>query len=71
MVPAGEFPSSSGPAYADSNVPKGYTRISLVDPKNNAVLWSDVHKTDGGKVKNGHLLDGLREAFNSYEKSRR
>jgi hypothetical protein len=30
-----------------------------------------VHKTDGGKVNNGHLLDGLREAFDSYAKSRR
>ena len=71
VLPAGEFPSSSRTAYADSTVPKGYTRISLVDPKTNEVLWSDVHKTDGGKVKNGHLLDGLRDAFNSYEKARR
>ena len=71
VVPAGDFPSTSGNAYADSNVPKGYTRISLIDPKTNSILWSDVHKTEGGKVKSGHLLDGLREAFNSYEKSRR
>ena len=71
VVPAGGFPSTSGTAYSDSNVPKGYTRISIVDPKTSAVLWSDVHKTEGGKVKSGHLLDGLREAFNSYEKSRR
>lgn len=71
VVPAGDFPSNSGNAYADSNVPRGYTRISLIDPKSNSVLWSDVHKTEGGKVKSGHLLDGLRDAFNSYEKSRR
>jgi hypothetical protein len=71
VVPAGGFPSTSGAAYADTNVPKGYTRIALVDPKTNAVLWSDVHKTEGGKVKSGHLLDGLRDAFASYEKSRR
>lgn len=71
VVPAGSFPATSGSAYADSNIPKGYTRISLIDPKSNSVLWSDVHKTEGGKVKNGHLLDGLREAFTSYEKSRR
>jgi len=55
-------------AADDSEIPKGHTRISLVDPKTNTVLWSDTHKTEGGKVKNGHLLDGLREA---YEKARR
>lgn len=71
-VPDGQFPSSDGFATADdSGIPKGYTRISLVDPKNNTVLWSNTHKTEGGKVKNGGLLDGLRDAFDSYEKSRR
>jgi hypothetical protein len=69
VVPAGDFPSTSGTASANSNIPKGYTRISLIDPKTNSVVWSDVHKTEGGKVKNGHLLDGLRDAFNSYKKS--
>ncbi len=71
VVPEGQFPSSGGMnAAADTEIPKGHTRISLLDPKTNAVLWSDTHKTEGGKVKNGHLLDGLREAFDSYEKSR-
>ena len=65
---------SSGNAFnssSDSEIPKGHTRISLVDPKTNTVLWSDTHKTEGGRVKNGHLLDGLREAYDAYEKSRR
>jgi hypothetical protein len=72
MVPSGEFPSTT-PANtsADSEIPKGHTRISLLDPKRNSILWADMHKTEGGKVKNGHLLDGLREAFDMYEKSRR
>ncbi len=71
-VPEGQFPSSGGGnAVDEGEIPKGCTRISLLDPKTNAVLWSDTHKTDGGKVKNGHLLDGLREAFDAYEKSRR
>jgi len=71
VVPEGQFPSSGGMNAADdTGIPKGHTRISLLDPKTNAVLWSDTHKTEGGKVKNGHLLDGLREAFDSYEKSR-
>jgi len=41
-----------------------------VDPKSGATLWSDLHKTEGGKVKSGHLLDGLRQAFEEYEKNR-
>lgn len=69
VVPDGQFPSNGGDSAADTAIPPRHTRISLIDPKTNAVLWSDTHKTDGGKVKNGHLLDGLREAFDAYEKS--
>jgi hypothetical protein len=69
VVPEGQAPSAVN-AAPESEVPRGHTRISLLDPKSNSVLWSDTHKTDGGKVKNGHLLDGLREAFDSYGKSR-
>jgi hypothetical protein len=71
VVPAGQFPSNGGDNASDGEIPKGYTRISLLDPKTDVVLWSDSHKAEGGKVKNGHLLDGLRDAFNSYEKARR
>jgi hypothetical protein len=71
VVPEGQFPGAGANAFTDSDIPKGHTRIALLDPKNNTMLWSDTHKTDGGKVKTGHLLDGLREAFDSYEKSRR
>ena len=71
-VPEGQFPTSGGMnAAEDGEIPKGHTRISLLDPKTSAVLWSDTHRTEGGKVKNGHLLDGLRDAFDSYDKSRR
>jgi len=71
-LPEGQFPSTGGVnAVSESDIPAGLTRVALLDPKTNAVLWSDTHKTEGGKVKNGHLLDGLREAFDSYEKSRR
>jgi hypothetical protein len=51
-------------------IPDGHTKIALVDPKTGATLWSDLHKTEGGKVKSGHLLDGLRQAFDEYEKNR-
>jgi len=70
-LPVGEFPSNTAASPAESEVPRGYTRIALLDPKGSSVLWSDIHKTEGGKVKNGHLLDGLREAFEAYDKSRR
>lgn len=71
-VPEGQLPSTGAMnSFADTGVPKGHTRISLLEPKTNSLLWSDAHRTEGGKVKSGHLLDGLREAFDSYEKSRR
>jgi hypothetical protein len=63
-VPDGQFPRAVGlNGYSEDAVPAGHTRISLLDPKSGAMLWSDLHKTEGGKVKSGHLLDGLREAF--------
>jgi len=72
VVPEGEFPTGGMNATGETaEIPKGHTRIALLDPKTNALLWSDTHKTDGGKVKNGHLLDGLRDAFDGYEKGRR
>lgn len=71
-VAEGGFPSSNAfTGGDDSETPRGHTRISLLDPKTNTVLWSDTHKTEGGKVKNGHLLDGLREAYDAYEKNHR
>ena len=71
-VPEGEFPAGKSiNAFSEEPVPPGYTRIALLDSKTSALLWSDVHRTEGGKVKNGHLLDGLREAFDSYDKGKR
>lgn len=71
-LPDGQFPSDTSINSADtSEIPKGHTRISLLDPKTNTLLWSDTHTTAGGKVKNGHLLDGLRDAFDAHERSRR
>ncbi len=70
-VPEAQSPGMGANAFTDSDIPKGHSWIALLDPKTNAMLWSDTHKSEGGKVKTGHLLDGLREAFDSYEKSRR
>jgi hypothetical protein len=58
-------------ANGDTSLPKGYTLISLLDPKTGNLLWSDLEKTENSKVRNGHLLDGLRKAFDEYEKGRR
>ena len=70
-LPDGPYPRPTGlNAFTEDAVPKGHTRVALLDPKTGATLWSDLSKTEGGKVKNGHLLGGLREAFDSYEKSK-
>ena len=70
-LPDGEFPRPTGlNAFADDEVPKGHTRVALLDPKTGATLWSGLCKTEGGKVKSGHLLDGLRGAFENYEKGK-
>jgi hypothetical protein len=71
-LPDGQLPSDISINSSDNGeIPKGHTRISLLDPKTNTLLWSDTHKTEGPKVKNGHLLDGLRDAFDAYDKTRR
>jgi hypothetical protein len=70
-LPEGQHPSAQDTKGAgDSSVPKGYTRISLLNPKTGTTLWSDLQKTENSKVRNGHLLDGLRKAFDDYEKDR-
>jgi hypothetical protein len=71
LVPEGEGIPAASSAPAENPVPPGYTRISLLQPKTAQMLWSGKHKTEGGKVKNGHLLDELREAFRDYERGKR
>jgi hypothetical protein len=70
-IPDGQFPRTVGlNAFSEDSVPKDHTRVALVDPKSGTRLWSDFHKTEGGKVKNGHLLDELRQAYEETEKSK-
>jgi hypothetical protein len=69
-LPEGQTPSASDYA-GEAAVPSGYTRIALLDPKSGQVLWSGMHKTEGGKVKSGHLLDSLREVFRDYDRGKR
>jgi hypothetical protein len=71
QVPEGEYVPTAISALAENPVPPGYTRISLLAPKSGQTLWSGKHKTESGKIKNGHLLDELRDAFRDYEKGKR
>jgi hypothetical protein len=71
QLPDGQVPSFGENASTESAVPMGYTRIALMDPKTNQVLWSGMHKTEAGKVKSGHLLDELRDAFRDYDRGKR
>jgi hypothetical protein len=70
-VPEGQVPSTADFAAGDNGVPVGYTRVALLEPGSNQLLWSGLHKTEGGKVKSGHLLDELRDAFRDYDKGKR
>lgn len=71
-IPDGQYPRTTGlNAFTEEAVPKGHTKIALVDPKSGATLWSGFHKTEGGKVKNGHLLDELRQAYEEAEKGKK
>jgi hypothetical protein len=70
-VPDGQGPRTVGlNAFVEESIPPGHTRIALIDAKSGTTLWSDLRRTDGAKVKGGHLLDGLREAYEQYQKSR-
>jgi hypothetical protein len=70
-IPDGQYPRTTGlNAFTEESVPAGHTRVALQDRKSGATLWSGVHKTEGGRVKSGHLLDELRQAYQEAEKAR-
>jgi hypothetical protein len=47
--------------------PPGCTRLTLIEPKSGATLWSEVRKTSNSQEKS-RLLDGLHEAVNQQVK---
>jgi hypothetical protein len=49
--------------------PEGYTRLTLMDGKSGAVLWSDLSRTNKPEIAL-HLLDGLRDAVTQGLKDR-
>jgi hypothetical protein len=55
---------------ADESVPEGCTRLTLVDPKSGVALWTEQRKTRGPEARQ-RLIDGLREAIELTEKSRK
>jgi hypothetical protein len=61
-------PVSADSAEAQELAPPGYTRITLVEPKNGTTLWSDVRKTSNAQEKS-RLLEGLHEAVDQQEKN--
>ena len=71
LVPDGQGPRTYGlNAFVEESIPPGHTRIALINPKTGTTLWSDLRRTEGGKVKGGHLLDSLREAYEQYQKNK-
>ena len=71
-IPEGQYPRTTGlNAFTEEAVPAGHTKVALVDPKSGSTLWSSFHKTEGAKVKGGHLLDELRQAYEETEKGKR
>ena len=75
MVPTGErtylYNSSVSGAWQDreEQVPGGFTRLTLFDPKTGSALWSDQRKTLTWEAKR-QIVDGLRDAIDRGEKSR-
>lgn len=75
FVPAGEktyvYNSSAGGKWQETQeqVPAGFTRLTLIDPKTDSPLWSDDRKTNGSEAKR-RIVDGLRDAIEQGEKAR-
>jgi hypothetical protein len=51
------------------SAPDGFTRLTLLDAKTSAVLWSDLSKTNRSDAAL-HMLDGLRDAYTQGRKDR-
>lgn len=53
----------------DEAAPEGFTRLTLMDPKSGAALWSGLSKTNRPEAA-ARILDSLREAFEQGLKAR-
>jgi hypothetical protein len=61
-------PVSESSAQGEELAPPGFTRLSVIDAKTGATLWSDLRKTSNSQEK-GKLMDGLHDAVDRQEKS--
>lgn len=69
---ASASPEASGAALLPNGyepAPDGFTRLTLLDAKTGAAVWSDLSKTHSPQAAT-HILDGLREAFEQSQKAR-
>jgi hypothetical protein len=53
-------PGTPAAQNSEESVPPGFTRITAVDPKSGAAIWSGLRKTTGPPA-SWHLLDGFRD----------
>jgi hypothetical protein len=74
FVPGGEATASYNPKPVSETLgggeelaPPGCTRVSVIEPKSGAVLWSDVRKTSNSQEKS-KLVEGLHDAVDQQEK---
>ena len=49
--------------------PDGFTRLTLIEGKTGAAVWSDLSKTNTAQNA-AHIIDGLREAFEQSSKTK-
>jgi hypothetical protein len=61
-------PVSEKSAAGEELAPPGCTRLTLLEPKSGATLWSEVRKTSNAQEKS-KLLEGLHVAVDQQEKS--
>ncbi len=62
-------PVSERSAGGEELAPPGCTRLTLLEAKSGAALWSDVRKTSNAQEKS-KLLEGLHEAVDQQVRSR-
>ena len=57
-------------AEGEELAPAGYTRLQVIEPKSGGLLWEEVRKT-GNVQERARLMEGLHEAVDQQERSRR
>ena len=73
-LPDGQSPASFDPRGAKASLrdgeelaPAGCTRVEVIEPKTNSLLWSEIRKT-GSVQERSRLVEGLHEAVDQQER---